>query len=64
MVFESGIPKRIFGPKRVKVTADWEDCIMKCFIIRNLRRILLGDHIKEDEMDEACSTYGIHEKYM
>jgi hypothetical protein len=39
-------------------------CIMRSFITCTLHQILLGDQIKEDEMDSACSTDGREVKYI
>jgi hypothetical protein len=38
-VFENRVLRRIFGPKRDEVTGDGEDCIMRSFITRTLRKV-------------------------
>jgi hypothetical protein len=48
-VFENGVLRRVFGPKRDEVTREWrkvhnEDCS--------------GDKIKKTEMGGTCSVYG------
>jgi hypothetical protein len=42
-VFDDKVPRKIFGPKReMKWRGNREDCIMRNFVICNLRQILLG----------------------
>jgi hypothetical protein len=40
-VFENRVLRRIFGPKRDEVTGEWENCLMKSFVICNLRQVKL-----------------------
>jgi hypothetical protein len=64
-MFEN-VPKGIFGSKKEEVVGWWEaggHCIMRNFVTCMLHQMLLGDQIKEDEMDGACSMYGRGEKY-
>jgi hypothetical protein len=40
-VFENGVLRRIFGPKRDEVIGEWRNCIMKSFMICTLSQVLL-----------------------
>ena len=61
-VFESRVFRRTFGPKRGEVTGEW----------RKLRNEELNDlycspnswgvKIEKNEMDGACSAYGVEER--
>jgi hypothetical protein len=39
-VFENGVLRRIFGPKKDDVTGEWENYIMRSLIIRIPHQIL------------------------
>jgi len=52
-VFENRVLRGIFGPKGDEVTGDW-----RSLMIFTAHPILLGGSIEENEMGEACSTYG------
>jgi hypothetical protein len=41
-VFENTVPRRIFGPKRDKVTGSGENYIMRCLIICTPQSVLFG----------------------
>jgi hypothetical protein len=63
--FENRVLKRIFGPKRDKVTGEWsgEDYITRSFMICNPHQILLvSSNREEGEMGRACGTCGRREK--
>jgi hypothetical protein len=38
-IFENKVLRRIFGTKREEVIGDWENCILRSFIICTLRQI-------------------------
>jgi hypothetical protein len=38
-MFENKVLRRIFGPKRDEVTRGWRNCIMRSFVICNLRQV-------------------------
>jgi hypothetical protein len=42
-VFENGVLRRIFGPKRNEVTGEWgENCIMRSLMICTAHQMLFG----------------------
>jgi len=41
-VFENRVLKRIFGPKRDEVTAEWRDYVMRSLMIRTPHPLLFG----------------------
>jgi hypothetical protein len=47
IMFEDGLLRRIFRPKRDEVIGGWENCIMRSYIIYILRQILLGQRTRE-----------------
>jgi len=49
-VFESRVLKRIFGPKRDKVTEERRTVL--------LTKYYSGNQIEKNEMEGVCSTYG------
>jgi hypothetical protein len=54
VLFESRVPKRIFGPKRDEVTGGWKEMRSKelynfCYSPSKIKMIM------EDEMGTACS---------
>jgi len=49
-VFENMVLRRIFGPRRDKVTGNGGDCIM----IVHLTQYCAGDKIEKNEMGWAC----------
>jgi len=53
-VFENRLLKRIFGPKRYKVTEAWRTVV--------LTKYHSGNQIEKDEMGGVCSTYGGEER--
>jgi hypothetical protein len=57
-VFENRVLRRIFGPKRDKVTGGGENCIMRSFITCACAKYNSNDQVKDDDMDKACSTNG------
>ena len=52
-VFENGGLRKIFAPKRDKVTGEWTRRITRNFMI-----CCLGDEIENCEMVRICGTYG------
>ena len=60
-VFENRVLRRIFGPKRDKVTGDWRKLHNKelndLYSSPNIVRV-----IEKNEMGRACSTYGGKER--
>jgi uncharacterized membrane protein len=59
-VFEKKVLRRIFGPKRDKVTVEWRKLHNE--ELNDLRVLLTkcysSDQIKKNEMGGACNTYG------
>jgi len=53
-LFENGMLRKIFGPKREEVTWDWRNYIIRSLMI--FTPVIGGDHIK-NEMGGECSTY-------
>jgi hypothetical protein len=64
-VFENRLPRRVFGPKRDEVTAEWRklhneelrDLYPSPSIIRN-------NQVKENEMGKSCSTNEREEQHI
>jgi hypothetical protein len=46
-VFENRLLRKVFGPKREKVTAGWINCHIFCN----------GEQTKKDEIGGACRTH-------
>jgi hypothetical protein len=59
-VFESGVPKRIFGPKREEVAGGWKGVHNEELRNLNVQPYYLGDHIKEDEMLHTWERWEMH----
>jgi hypothetical protein len=45
-VFENGVLKRMFGPKREKVAGGWRKCIMRNVIICNLHQVIKSKNVR------------------
>jgi hypothetical protein len=61
--YENWVQKRKFGTKREKVVRGWRRLHNE--ELHNLYAspdVIKGDHIEEDEIGEACSTYGSNKK--
>jgi hypothetical protein len=61
-VLENRVLRRIFGPKRDKVTRNRENYIMRRLLICTLHPILFCDKIKKNEMSGPWSAYGRKER--
>jgi hypothetical protein len=59
--FDNRVLRKISGPTRDEVTRSGEDYITRSFMFSTPQQIILGDQIKKNEMDGACSTYGREE---
>jgi len=59
MMFENGVLRRIFGPKREKVTNCGKDYIMRISMNYIPHQILFTYQIKKNERGGACSTHRI-----
>jgi hypothetical protein len=58
-VFENRVLRRIFRPKRDKVTGDWRKLHNEeLYNLVLLAKRKQNDQVKEDEMGRACSTNG------
>jgi hypothetical protein len=57
-LFENRVLRRIFGPKRDKVTGSEENCVMRSLMICTSHTIFLSDKIEKNEMGGICSMYG------
>jgi hypothetical protein len=54
-LFESRVPRTIFGPRGIRKEESGGDCIMKnCPVI--LIKYYSGNQIKKNEMAGACDT--------
>jgi hypothetical protein len=60
-VFENMVLRRIFGPKRDKVTGEWKRLHNK-ELYGLLTKYHSGDQVKKTEMDRTCGTYGGEER--
>jgi len=59
MVFNNGMLKNIFGPKREGVTGDGRKVPnQKLSWLVFLPKYYLGDQIKDNEMGRVCVIYG------
>jgi hypothetical protein len=56
-VFGNKVVRRIFGPKRDKVTGEWRKPHNDEFRSALLTQYCSGDQIEKNEMGGACSTY-------
>ena len=50
--------RKIFGPKRDKLTGEWGRSLNADGMIRTHRQVSLGLSFKEGEMGGACDPYG------
>jgi hypothetical protein len=58
-VFENRVLRRIFGLKTEEVTGEWRRLHNKeLHALYSSPDVYLGDQIKINDMDRACSTYG------
>jgi hypothetical protein len=46
--------RKIFGPKREKITGSGRDCLTRSFMNFTPQHLLLGDQIKKDERGGTC----------
>jgi hypothetical protein len=56
-VFENGVLRRIFVPKRDEVTGEWRRLITRNFMICAPHKYCLGDEIKNSEIVGVCCMY-------
>jgi hypothetical protein len=57
-VFENRVLRKIFGPKRDKVTGSWADCASGASSFVVFTKYHWGSKIKRNEMGRTCGTYG------
>jgi hypothetical protein len=57
-VFENRVMRRIFGPKREKVTGGWRKLHNEFYNLYVLTKHNQNDQVKEHEIGRACSTNG------
>ena len=57
MFYETGVLKRIFGPKRDEVTGELRRLHNK-ELYALLTKYHSGDQVKKTEMGRTCGTYG------
>jgi hypothetical protein len=58
-VFENRVLRRILGPKRDEVTAEWRRLHNKeLYASLLLTKYHSGDQVKQTEMGRTCGTYG------
>jgi hypothetical protein len=62
-MFENRMLRRVFGPKRDEVTAEWRKLhneeLNDLYSLPNIVRVV---KIKKNEMGWACGAYGVGEK--
>ena len=61
-VFEDRVLREIFGSKIDGVTVDGEEYTMRSFTICTAQQIVLGDHMKKNEMGGECSANMVSER--
>jgi len=63
-VFENGVLRKIFGPKRDDVTGNEKGCIKKSSKLRSLllTKNYSAGEVKKNEMGRACGRYGGRER--
>jgi hypothetical protein len=61
-VFENRVLRRIFGPKRDKVTGEWRRLCKEKLQALTPHQILFRNQIKKNEMGRAYRTYEGKEK--
>jgi hypothetical protein len=61
-VFENGVLKRIFGPKRDEVTGEWRKLHNELHNLYSFPKYHYEDQVKENEMSGACGKRGRGEK--
>jgi hypothetical protein len=57
-VFGNRVPRRIFGPKRDKVTGEWIKLHNGGLMICTPHPIFSCDQLEKNELGRECSTYG------
>jgi hypothetical protein len=57
-VFENGVLRRIFGPKRDEIREDWRRLYNEEFSDQSRSPNIVRAIIKKNETGGACSTYG------
>jgi len=64
-MFENRVLRRIFGPKRDKVTREWRKLHNgELNVSTSMRCCCSGDEIEKNEMGGACSAYGGEERHI
>ena len=64
-MFENRVLRRIFGPKRDKVTREWRKLHNgEHNVSTTMRCCCSGAKIKKNEMGGACSAYGGEERHI
>jgi hypothetical protein len=61
-VFENGVLRRVFGPKRDEVAGGWRK--LHNVELHNLYLYNYDDQVDEDVMDGTCSKNGIENEYI
>ena len=58
-VFENGVPRRVFGPKRDEVTGEWRKLHNEELSdLYSFTQYCAGGKIEKNEMGGACGAYG------
>jgi hypothetical protein len=63
-MFENRVLRRIFRPKRDEVTGGWRKLHNEELHNVPFAKINYNDHVKEDEMDRACSKNAGEDEYI
>ena len=60
-MFENGVLRRVFGPKRDEVTGEWRKLHNEEIFVL-LTEYCAGGKIEKNEMGGACGVYGAGER--
>ena len=64
-VFESGVQRKICGPKTKERAGEWKRLRNeKLYDLYSSLNIVCGDKIEKNDVGGACSTYGIEDMYI
>ena len=62
-MFENRILRKISGSKEDEITEEWRRLHKdELYDLYSSPKYFSGDHIKKNEKDGACGTYGVEER--